>query len=220
MYRANRTNPHIDCIGGKIFAPQFPVTCPYVLAVGATVLPLGKKNPTKDAEIAVTRFASGGGFSNIFASPAYQSSAVNKFFNKHDPPYPYYTTTNNESVGTNGGLYNRGGRGYPDVSAIGDNFAAFIGGESVLIGGTSLSAPVFASIITRINEERLLAGKSTVGWINPALYANPSMFHDITEGTNPGCNTTGFESVPGWDPLTGLGTPRFGDMMDYFLSLP
>jgi tripeptidyl-peptidase-1 len=33
--------------------------------------------------------------------------------------------------------------------------------------GTSASAPVFASILNRINEERLKAGKSTIGFVNP-----------------------------------------------------
>jgi hypothetical protein len=37
------------------------------------------------------------------------------------------------------------------------------------------------------------------------MYANPKMFNDITEGTNPGCGTKGFPAAPGWDPSTGLG---------------
>ena len=31
------------------------------------------------------------------------------------------------------------------------------------------------------------------------------MLNDITNGTNPGCGTEGFEAVEGWDPVTGLG---------------
>lgn len=42
-------------------------------------------------------------------------------------------------------------------------------GEPYLVGGTSASAPTFAAILTRINEERLSAGKSTVGFVNPVL---------------------------------------------------
>jgi len=71
-----------------------------------------------------------------------------------------------------------------------------------------------------INEERLEANKSTVGFINPALYANPSMLNDITNGSNPGCNTIGFPAAPGWDPVTGLGTPNYSKMLEYFMSLP
>lgn len=39
-------------------------------------------------------------------------------------------------------------------------------------------------------------------------------------GTNPGCDTLGFSAVPGWDPVTGLGTPNFPKMMKYYMSLP
>jgi tripeptidyl-peptidase-1 len=49
-------------------------------------------------------------------------------------------------------------------------------------GGASMAAPVVASIFTLINEERLAAGKSPVGFVNPPLYANPQMFNDITIG--------------------------------------
>lgn len=65
-------------------------------------------------------------------------------------------------------------------------------GAPTLIGGTSASAPAFAAILTRINEVRLIAGKSTVGFVNPMLYANPGYLHDITTGSNPGCGTDGF----------------------------
>jgi tripeptidyl-peptidase-1 len=55
-------------------------------------------------------------------------------------------------------------------------------------------------------------------------------------GSNPGCNTIGFSAVPGyvpchgnihslltdnsWDPVTGLGTPNFPKMLEYYLGLP
>ena len=77
----------------------------------------------KDQEVATTRFPSGGGFSNIYAlsEAPYQESAVEAYFAKNLVDYPYYSTVNNESVGANGGIYNRNGRGYPDLSAVGDN---------------------------------------------------------------------------------------------------
>ena len=165
-------------------------------------------------------------------------------------------------AGTSGGIYNRIGRGIPDVSANGDNIAVIIpqtfgiacahleqiynGGNFTLSGGTSASTPIFASVINRINEERINAGKGSIGFLNPSLYANPSMLNDITNGktprsevlflgsivllsimvadkslgTNPGCGTKGFSAVPGWDPVTGLGTPNFPKMLKYYLSLP
>lgn len=120
---------------------------------------------------------------------------------------------------TKGGLYNRAGRGYPDISAVGDNVVIFNNGLPTLIGGTSASAPVFAAILNRINEERLSAGKKTIGFVNPTLYAHPEVLHDITVGSNPGCNTQGFPVSQGWDPVTGLGTPNYPAMLSLFMSL-
>ena len=191
------------CLGpnGKIFSPDFPATCPYLTTVGATYLPPGK-NVNKDEETAVTRFASGGGFSNIYPIPSYQAAAVAHYFATSPPPYSYYTisSTNNNSFGANGGIYNRNGRGYPDVSAVGDNIVIFNMGAPILIGGTSASAPAFAAVLTRINEERIAKHKPTVGFVNPTLYQNPGALHDITTGSNPGCGTNGFAVAKGWDP--------------------
>lgn len=109
---------------------------------------------------------------------------------------------------------------YPDVAAVGDNIATFTRGRYLPNGGTSASTPIFASLINRINEQRLNAGKTTIGFINPVLYAHPEILNDITNGTNPGCGTDGFEAVPGWDPVTGLGTPNYPKMVKFFMSLP
>lgn len=50
-------------------------------------------------------------------------------------------------------------------------------------------------------------------------YANPQVFHDITTGNNPGCNTNGFSASEGWDPVTGLGTPNYPALLDVFMNL-
>ncbi|KAL9108243.1 MAG: hypothetical protein Q9227_006981 [Pyrenula ochraceoflavens] len=198
--------------------------CNELTNVGATKVYPGRT--VNDPESAVvdppgmpyrSAFSSGGGFSNIFPIPSYQSAAVQNFFSAHDPPYPYYS--GGQNIGANGGLYNRLGRGIPDVAANGDNIAVYNRGAPRLSGGTSASAPIFASIINRINEERLAAGKGTVGFINPVLYQNPGVLNDITNGTNPGCGTVGFESVEGWDPVTGLGTPDYPRMLNLFMGL-
>lgn len=184
-----------------IFTPSFPASCPYITSVGATSLPAGKA-VGKDPEVASVQFSSGGGFSNIFLAPDYQKAAINNFFTKNPPSYPYYLAENNQSVGANYGWYNRQGRGFPDFAAIGENYVLPFEGYTETVGGTSLSAPVFASILTRINEERLLAGKTTIGFVNPVLYKHPGVLHDITVGTNPGCFDTyyyadGFSCGPG-----------------------
>ena len=45
-------------------------------------------------------------------------------------------------------------------------------------------------------------------------------FNDITNGTNPGCGTVGFNTELGWDPVTGVGTPNFVLLLALWLALP
>lgn len=196
--------------GGIRFVPSWPLTCPFVTAVGATqVNPNATVNDPESASAQV--IFSGGGFSDIYPLPAYQHDAVKSFFKNHNPPYS--AAQYNNSMRT---------RGYPDISANGVNYVIAIDGEFGLVFGTSASTPVVASMITLINDKRIGLGKGPVGFINPALYSASlaGAFHDITSGNNPGCNTTGFEAVPGWDPVTGLGTPNFPKMLDAFVALP
>jgi len=69
---------------GKVFVPNYP-DCPYLTTVGATTLPSGSS--ASDPETAATVVTSGGGFSNIFAQPSYQQSAVNS--SVHISPYSW-----------------------------------------------------------------------------------------------------------------------------------
>lgn len=53
--------------------------------------------------------------------------------------------------------------------------------------------------------------------------AHPAAFHDITVGNNrcteSGCGLLdgciGFNCAPGWDPVTGLGSPVYTEMLKY-----
>ena len=103
------------------------------------------------------------GFSNVYSIPSYQKNAVASYFEHHDPGLPYYSAIAADAplpvlpnvtalAGNTGGVYNRIGRGVPDVAANGDNIATYSGGVFGLQGGTSASTPIFAAIITRINE--------------------------------------------------------------------
>lgn len=145
------------------FLPVFPAACPFVTSVGSTwgIAP----------EVAIN--FTGGGFSNIFPRPAYQSNAVPSFLN---------------SIPRNfAGIFNRSGRGYPDVSTQGMNFEVVFSGENFLVGGTSASSPTFASVIALINDRLVAAGKPVLGFLNPWIYTRASnAFTDITEGTNSG----------------------------------
>ena len=49
-----------------------------------------------------------------------------------------------------------------------------VDGELILVYGTSCSSPVSGAIFTMINDARLAAGKSTIGFINPAVSATVS----------------------------------------------
>lgn len=106
------------------------------------------------------------------------------------------------------------------MSANGAEYRAYLDGVDYHWYGTSLASPLWASIITLINEERTAVGKGSVGFINPTLYANPSVLNDIKNGSNPGCYSSGFEAVTGWDPITGLGSPNYPKLLELFLALP
>jgi subtilase family serine protease len=49
-------------------------------------------------------------------------------------------------------VYHHGGRGFPDVAAVGENQIVLWAGQWWTIGGTSLSAPLWGSMLTLINE--------------------------------------------------------------------
>ncbi|KAI0174519.1 alkaline serine protease [Pestalotiopsis sp. NC0098] len=207
------------CAGddGTIFYPSADATCPYVLAVGSTQF--NHNTTTTYYESATARFPSGGGFSNYFDAPDWQTDAISAYFDEVTLDFTGYTDpgTNFSDVGD--GVYKIGGRGYPDVSAIGDYYVVYTEGQWARVGGTSLSSPVFAAVLTLVNEQRIAANKSTVGFIQPTLYAHPEIFTDVTEGSNPGCESTGFPAAAGWDPVTGLGTPNYPKLVELFLSL-
>ncbi|KAI0775012.1 subtilisin-like protein [Trametes elegans] len=195
--------------GGSVFAPAFPSSCPYVTSVGATQVNPGA-NVTDPESACEQVIYSGGGFSNVFAMPEYQKAAVEGYLTKYPPGYP-------------AGTYNTSGsRAYPDVSANGANYAVAIEGEFSLVYGTSASSPVTAAILSGVNDARLAVGKKPIGFINPTIYSKigQGLFNDIVSGNNPGCGTDGFAAKPGWDPVTGVGTPNFPLLVTAFLLLP
>jgi tripeptidyl-peptidase-1 len=191
-----------------LFNPSFPRTCPYVTSVGATQVLNGSTVRTPESASERVIF-SGGGFSNYFALPSYQQKAMSTYFTNYAPSYGSDRFNNSQKV-----------RGYPDVAANGVNYVTAVNGQFSLSLGTSASCPTFASLLNMVNEQRLMANKKPVGFVNPALYANPSVMNDITNGGNQGCGTAGFNSTVGWDSVTGLGTPNFPAMVDMFMNLP
>jgi tripeptidyl-peptidase-1 len=142
--------------------PVFPASCPFVTAVGSTQ----GFGPEKALNL------TGGGFSNIFRMPTYQTAAVTGFLNTIPADFQ--------------GTFNQSGRGYPDVSLQGWNYEIVFRENTTLARGTSASAPTFAGIIALINDRLIAAGKPVLGFLNPFLYSTPESFNDITIGHNSG----------------------------------
>jgi kumamolisin len=172
---------------------DFPASSPYALACGATNIQVSAGQITAEsvwnqnaADTQEDSFgASGGGISEFFSVPSYQT----------DIKLP-----SNVSTG-------KTGRGVPDVSGDGDPASGFkvrVDGQEFPIGGTSAVAPLWAGLIALINQKL----NKRAGFINPILYANPSALRDVTVGTNKvGTQKIGYSAGAGWDACTGLGSP-------------
>ena len=124
--------------------------------------------------------ATGGGVSNVFPLPIWQSG-----FNVPKP------------------TVSAGGRGVPDVAGDADPATGYIirvDGQTMVIGGTSAVAPLWAGLIAVANAQNGMQA----GFIQPALYAAKGKvaFLDTTSGNN-----GSFSAGPGWDACTGLGSP-------------
>ncbi|KAF7329705.1 Family S53 protease-like protein [Mycena kentingensis (nom. inval.)] len=187
-----------DCTAGDVFSPTGPSGCPWVTSVGGSQTILENFSEDRFDEI-VAPFSSGG-FSNYFPTPEYQKADVESYIAALNGQYD--------------GLFNKTGRGFPDVSAESVNFEIIAGNFTGLVSGTSASTPVFASVIALLNDELLAAGKPPLGFLNPFLYSaeGRAALNDVTVGKNPGCGTPGFNATAGWDPASGLGTPNYAKL--------
>jgi len=200
------------------YSPQFPASSPYVTTVGGTMGP-----ESGYAEVVCQAnglniqalITSGGGFSNYFALPTWQSSNVIGYLNlvkgSQYAPMAGYTAT---------------GRAYPDIALLAHSYKIYVGGRLAIVDGTSASTPVFAGMISFLNTERRRKGMPLVGWLTPSLYQYaPSFVKDITIGNNKCtaletmCCHEGFYAAPGWDPVTGLGSIDFQAFLHTYLSM-
>jgi kumamolisin len=166
--------PHVD----------FPASSPFALGCGGTRLSASGTTISDEVvwnENAKTS-ATGGGVSGFFALPAYQKSA-------NVPPIAGGKKT---------------GRGVPDVAGDADPNSGYrvrVDGQSMVIGGTSAVAPLWAGLVARMNQK---LGKP-VGYLNPILYgslAGSGAFRDVVSGNN-----GSYAAGKGWDACTGWGSP-------------
>jgi len=117
-------------------------------------------------------------------------------------------------------------RNVPDVAAEAnnDNYVCNIGVCHGTWGGTSFAAPRWAGFIALVNQQAVAASYPSVGFLNPAIYAigkkasYSSDFHDIISGNNnvdgSCCGQEFFYAVPGYDLVTGWGSPAGQDLID------
>jgi xanthomonalisin len=180
---------------------EFPGLDPYITIVGGTALTTIGPGGAWSAETAWPE--SGGGYVSGTPIPAWQQLAG------------VITTSNQGSSEW---------RNSPDVAAEAnfDNPTVINGSFVTGYGGTSFAAPRWAGFLALVNQQSVANGHGPVGFINPAIYrlggsaAYPGTFHDITSGSNPPATGggTGFSAVPGYDLVTGWGTPNGAGLID------
>lgn len=227
----------------------FPAVEDQVLAVGGTMItgrepltevawsgPLPPNSTLRNA-MPFRLFATSGGFSQQVPLPAWQQKLIS--------PERVF------SRGSNLPAVTPFGRGYPDVAVMAAGpsvqlrpgaslssmgYQLVVDGRWInYAGGTSVSAPVWATIIARINHARRTHGKSRLGFVNPLLYELAARlrndehgpFRDITsgnsdvildavfqEGVAQSYCLHGYDAQGSWDPVTGLGVPRVSRLIE------
>ena len=178
---------------GSSLSVDDPASQPYVTGVGGTSLTTAGAGGAYSKETtwnggSVANGGGGGGISTVWAIPSYQTgfgSAASKA-----------STTM---------------RNVPDVSLEADpnnGYAIYLNGAAQVYGGTSCAAPLWSAFAALVNQQRVTAGKSTLGLANTLLYsvaagANYTAdFHDIADGST----NLYYPAVTGYDLATGLGT--------------
>jgi tripeptidyl-peptidase-1 len=199
-------------IKGQLW-PSWPASAPHVTAVGATMF---INNDPKAGERSTTQFGSGGGFDCNWPVQDWQKDATEAYLANPKAGLPREKD------------YCRGGRATPDVAALGEGYQVINDGKTKSVGGTSASCPLFAGLVSLLNEYRLQNGKSTLGFLNPLLYkmgAAKTGYQDVTVGNNRLDEMSimklseGYSCTEGWDAVTGFGTPNFGQMLEFVQQL-
>ena len=183
------------------FWPDWPTSSPHVLSVGGSE----QESPDEPEHVWPD---GGGGFANRAAMPSWQKTAVETYL--ASPVCPSHH------------LFNASGRAYPDVAAFASDVVIVVGGRQTGVAGTSCATPIFAGVVSQLNDVRLAAGKPPLGFVNPLIYKKlgpqTGAFNDITKGSNPDGVCKGFEATKGWDPASGWGSPVFSELKKLVLA--
>jgi len=172
----------------------FPASSPWVTSVGGTSLK--SKSGRLISEIAWR--ATGGGVSDQFDCPDWQSSVKVPL----------------RADGT-------GGRGIPDVSATAWDTMVLVnlGRHSAGLGGTGVSAAIWAGLIARINQGL----SNNLGFLNPKLYREigpAGILRPILKGHNGVKSVQGYFAGPGWNPIAGWGSPDGAKLLSWLREHP
>ncbi len=186
-----------DAFPGMI---DFPGDSPYITEVGGTTLTTSGPGGAWVSET-VWNWGNGTG----------SGGGISTFY-----PIPDWQTNLNLTVAQGSSIW----RNTPDVALVADKIYVRAGGRDYSVGGTSCAAPLWAGFIALVNQQAEAAGKATLGFANPAIYAigrstNYNLaVHDIITGNNQSPNSpTRFLAVPGYDLCTGWGTPAGGKLI-------
>lgn len=166
-----------------------PAVDPMVLACGGTQVDANgadvvwnDDNPFDVSSTDGGGWASGGGISKCYPVPSYQQDAA-------------------LPVSLDGGTP---GRGIPDIAMSAADYFVRVDSVEYASGGTSAVAPLMSALVALLNQ----AKQKNVGFLNSLLYANPAVFHGVSQGTNGIVGTIkGYPAGPGWNACCGLGTP-------------
>nr|WP_199065172.1 S53 family peptidase [Chromobacterium sp. ASV5] len=163
-----------ECGGGTPLQ-SYPAVSPYVVAAGGTTL-----NANGASYLSETVWSgAGGGPSYTEAAPAWQTSAG--------------VLTSNKTR-----------RGVPDIAFDADPYSGalvLLSGNTYQVGGTSLAAPLFSGFWARIQSAHGNGLISPSAAIYKYFKANPSLYHDVTSGSN-----GAYRAASGWDYASGWGS--------------
>ncbi len=206
---------------------SFPASAPYAIAVGGTYLQVN--NNVRSSEVAwggddralicQNEWGSGGGVSENanFTRPSWQvgSGTTTQYSGLQAfPPVTIAGTLPPQPVVAPNGL-----RQVPDVAAAAyPNIAIYYKGAWLASGGTSAAAPIWAAGVLLLDQGLTQHNKPLFGGV-PEIYTlanHPNghhPFNDITSGNN-----LFYTATPGWDYVTGWGSPNFNNILQVELG--